>query len=129
MAGRPRIQHVSVPKTAGGHEEAKRFYVDLLGLKEVPIPSTLRHLDLIWYQIGDCEIHLYTNHSYHDGEGRHFCIEVDDLAGLRERFLQAGYPVEDTIDIPGRPRFNSYDPFGNMIEFTTIEYDYKQSQS
>ena len=43
------------------------------------------------------------------------------LAGLRARLTEAGYTPTDTIPIPGRPRFVCDDPFGNPIEFTTIE--------
>jgi catechol 2,3-dioxygenase-like lactoylglutathione lyase family enzyme len=56
------------------------------------------------------------------------CIEVEDLDEVRARLIAAGYTPEDTIAIPGRPRFFCRDPFGNRIEFTTIIDDYLKYQ-
>lgn len=121
---RPRIQHVSIPRPPGSHAEARAFYGGALGLEEVPVPESLRDRDLIWYQVGDCEIHLLAEEPQPDRSGRHFCLEVDDLDGLRARLEQAGYTTRDTTPIPGRPRFFCADPFGNSIEFTTITGNY-----
>lgn len=127
MAARPRIQHVSIPKPSGSHAEANAFYGDILGLQQAPIPTSLQHLDLIWYRLGDTELHLFTGKAG-DESGRHLCIEVDDVEALRGRLTAAGYSPEDTIAIPGRPRYFCRDPFGNSIEFTTIEGDYQELQ-
>lgn len=121
MSPRPRIQHVSLPRPSGSETQARAFYGDLLGLNEMAVPEALRHLDLIWYQLGNTELHLFAEDPLEDRSGRHLCIEVDDVAGLRERLLAAGCEPRDTIAIPGRPRFFCTDPFGNAIEFTTIE--------
>jgi catechol 2,3-dioxygenase-like lactoylglutathione lyase family enzyme len=58
-----------------------------------------------------------------DHSGRHYCLAVDDLDALRARLEAAGVSVVNDIPIPGRPRFFARDPFGNLIEFTTIEGD------
>ncbi len=128
MAARPRVQHVSIPKPAGSRAEATAFYSDILGLQEVPVPTSIQHLDLIWYGFGDQELHLFTGTTELDQSGRHLCIEVDDLTALREKLIAAGYSPEDTTAIPGRPRFFCGDPFGNRLEFTTIEGNYLDHQ-
>ncbi len=120
----PRIQHVSIPRPLGSHDQARAFYTHILGLTEVPPPQALKALDLVWYRLGDQELHLIAEEPRPDTSGRHFCIEVDDLMSIRQCLIDAGYVPEDTIDIPGRPRFFCRDPFGNSIEFTTILGDY-----
>jgi catechol 2,3-dioxygenase-like lactoylglutathione lyase family enzyme len=122
----PRIQHVSIPRPPGSDDQTRAFYAGVLGLTEVPLPPALQSLDLIWYRLGDTELHLFAEEPRADTSGRHLCIEVSDLAGLRQRLNDAGYTTEDTIEIVGRPRFFSRDPFGNSIEFTTILGDYLQ---
>ena len=117
---RPRIQHVSVPRPPGSQAQTRAFYSELLGLEEAPVPETIRHLDLIWYRLGDTELHLFTEEPLEDRSGRHFCIEVDDLEGMRRRLVAAGYEPWDPEPIHNRPRFFCLDPFGNRIEFTTI---------
>lgn len=121
--GRPRIQHVSIPRPPGSGEVTRAFYGALLGLAEAPVPHTIQHLDLIWYRLGDLELHLFVEAPQADHSGRHFCIEVDDVEAMRVRLREAGYEPRDTIPIPGRPRFFCRDPFGNDIEFTTIIQD------
>lgn len=120
---RPRVQHVSIPRPPGSDAQARAFYGDLVGLEEAEVPESIRHLDLVWFRLGDTELHLFAEEPIADRSGRHFCIDVDDLAGLRERLHTAGYEPRDTIPIPGRPRFFCRDPFGNDVEFTTIETD------
>jgi catechol 2,3-dioxygenase-like lactoylglutathione lyase family enzyme len=123
MASRPRIQHVSLPRPSGSEAATRAFYGDLLGLEEVAPPEALRQLDLIWYRLGNTELHMFAEPPLEvaDRSGRHLCIEVDDVNALRERLHSSGWATRDTIPIPGRPRFFCSDPFGNTIEFTTIE--------
>ncbi|HEU5103947.1 MAG TPA: VOC family protein [Roseiflexaceae bacterium] len=123
---RPRIQHVSIPRPPGSHAQTRAFYGELLGLQEKPVPASIQHLDLIWYNIGeDMELHLFTEEPLEDRSGRHFCMEVDDVQAMRERLASAGYEPRDTIAINNRPRFFCRDPFGNDIEFTTILGSYE----
>lgn len=126
---RPRIQHVSIPRPPGSHAQTRTFYGALLGLEEIPVPASIQQLDLIWYRLGETELHCFTEEMQADRSGRHFCIEVDDLESLRARLEAAGYTPRDPIAIPGRPRFFCRDPFGNDIEFTTIQHDYLDHDS
>ncbi|MFO7166430.1 MAG: VOC family protein [Chloroflexota bacterium] len=126
---RLRIQHVSVPRPSGSADQARRFYTDVLGLEEVSPPKALAHLDLVWYRIGDGELHLFAEDGADQRSGRHFCLEVDDLEAVRARLTAAGVAVEETIPIPGRPRFFCRDPFGNQIEVTTITGDYRSLEA
>ena len=117
----PRIQHVSIPVPADSIANARAFYVDLLQLDETPVPHALTSLDLLWFSLGDTELHLFIEESHADRSARHFCIAVDDVDSLKVRLEAAGVPVVGATPIPGRPRHFCRDPFGNLIEFTTIE--------
>ncbi len=122
-----RIQHVSIPRPPGSDEATRAFYGGLLGLHEVPPPRSLQSLGLIWFDLGGMELHCFTETpAGQDHSGRHFCLEVDDLEGLRARLEGAGVAVVGDIPIPGRPRYFLRDPFGNRIEVTTIEADYRE---
>lgn len=120
-----RLQHVSVPRLPGSdaHRRAVDFYQGLLGLKEIPKPSTFTDIDVTWFQIGDAEIHVYASDAGGPAPagGAHFCLVVEDLRVARQQLEAAGYACTVPTEIPGRPRFNSHDPFGNQIEFTVIE--------
>lgn len=119
----PHLHHVSVPRPHGSESAAvaRSFYTGLLGLPELAIPSTLSEDDLVWFAIGDSELHVFAEQPRTDTSGRHFCLRVADQAVIRAALLGAGFPTEDTTPIPGRPRFFTRDPFGNSIEITSLD--------
>ncbi len=125
------IQHVSIPRPPGpeSRQQAVGFFSGLLGLTEKPVPQSIQHLDLVWFQAGDVELHCFAEEPLHDPSGRHFCLVVEDLEATRQALLAAGYKPEDPDVIPGRPRFFCRDPFGNDIEFTTIQHNYLDHDS
>ena len=124
-----RLQHVSIPRPPGSEAQTRAFYGDLLGLREIPAPNSISDLEVIWFKISeDAELHCFREQPLEDPSIRHFCLVVDDLAGMRGKLSGAGFAPYDVEVIPGRPRFFCRDPFGNIIEFTTIEGDYLAKQ-
>ncbi len=115
-----RLQHVSVPRPRGSADAARRFYGGILGLEEIAVPATLAHLDLVWYRVGDDELHLFGDDRGAGHAAQHFCLHVDDVEALRRRMIAAGVAIGEEPEIPNRPRFTVRDPFGNLIEATTI---------
>lgn len=127
---RPRLQHASIIIPAGTQDQARAFYGGVLGLEEKEPPHSLAHLNLVWFAVGDgeMEIHCSPNGDPPAGtEQSHFCLVVDDLEGYRRRLEEAGAPITEAPPIPYRPRFFCRDPFGNMVELTTIERDYRDA--
>jgi catechol 2,3-dioxygenase-like lactoylglutathione lyase family enzyme len=124
-----RLQHVSVPRPAGAKadRQAIDFYAGVLGLKHVPAPRTFEgQIEVTWFRLGETEIHVY---AASPGEktrdsGAHFCLEVTDTTLARQTLEAAGYRCEDALAIPMRPRFYTWDPFGNSIEVTQVDGDY-----
>lgn len=97
-----------------------------MGLAEVKPPTSLSALDLIWFQLAEnTELHIMVEEpGGQDRSGRHFCLAVDDIVELRSRLEAAGITAVNDTPIPGRPRFFIRDPFGNLIEITSIEGNY-----
>jgi catechol 2,3-dioxygenase-like lactoylglutathione lyase family enzyme len=124
-----RIQHVSIPRPRGSEDTTRAFYGQLLGLEEVPCPKSIAHLDLIWFRLGDLEIHLFACDPFDDPTGRHFCFVVDDVQTASDRLAEAGYKPWWPEVIPGRPRFFCHDPFNNTLEFTKIEANYLELEA
>src|SRR2546429_3058488 len=119
------LQHVSLPIPDGRQADVRRFYGEVLGLTEVPVPRTLDGARLVWFAAGDgVELHFYPGEQA-AGSARHFCLAVDDLAEARRRLTEAGRQPYETTPIPNRPRFFCRDPFDNLIELTSIQGDYR----
>lgn len=124
-----QLQHVSIPRPPGSEAQTRAFYGDLLGLPEIVAPNSIQAAEVIWFKLGDdAELHCFREEPLGDSSNRHFCLVVDDVPGMRRKLAEAGYAPYDVETIPGRPRFFCRDPFGNIIEFTTIVGDYLELQ-
>jgi len=118
------LQHVSSPFADGGQATLHAFYGELLGLRELPTPSTLGHMELVWFAAGDgLELHFFRGKT-DPAAARHFCLDVEDLEETRRRLVDAGHEPYDDTPIPNRSRFFCRDPAGNLVEFTSIEGPY-----
>lgn len=97
----------------GGEARARAFYADVLGLKEVPKPANLAGRGGVWFEPG---VHLGVEADFRPARKAHPALEVEDLATLRQRCEEAGFPPLDDEPLPGYDRFYVYDPFGNRLE-------------
>jgi len=104
---------------ADGHDAARAFYGELLGLEERDVPPKLDPSQLVWFRVGgDLELHLFQSDEPAP-RAQHFCLRVhSSLDELRRKLEDAGVETQDTDEIVGRPRFFCRDPFGNRVELT-----------
>ncbi len=122
-----RLQHVSSPYPEGRQADVRAFYGKVLGLREISVPRTIEHMRLVWFSAGPDSIEMHFFPGVPDPEhSRHLCLEVEDIKATRRQLEAAGYKPYDDIPIPNRPRFFCRDPFGNLIEFTSILGDYQE---
>ncbi|HVS35936.1 MAG TPA: VOC family protein [Gemmataceae bacterium] len=108
-----QIDHVSVVVT--DVERSRRFYRDLLGLKEMPKPRTFDFV-VLWFDLGNMHIHLLLKDKEDALSPRHFALRVADVAAARTWFAERGVEMQETTPIPGADRFFIHDPDGNRIE-------------
>jgi catechol 2,3-dioxygenase-like lactoylglutathione lyase family enzyme len=99
-------------------ERAKRFYANVLGLKEKPRPDF--DFPGAWYDLGDCELHLMvTSEALTPADSRprrdhHIAFRVDDLEETRRSLREAGLTFRESSS--GMPSVFVRDPDGNLIE-------------
>ncbi len=108
-----QIDHVSVVITDVAR--SRRFYRDLLGLKEIARPRTF-DFTVLWFDLGNQHLHLLLKERADTLSPRHFALRVADAAAAREYFRGHGVPIQETTLIPGADRFFVADPDGNRIE-------------
>lgn len=115
------VDHVQITIPLGSEDAARAFYLDFLGLTEVPKPETLVGRGGFWMQTGNLPIHVGTEPVWDRLQTKaHVAFAVEDVDTWRAAFDQAGYDVIESVAIPGRDRFESRDPFGNRIEFISL---------
>ena len=137
------LHHVgmSVPSL----DEARRFYVDLLGFEELGGGEFDRDSDIdqimaldgaaakaAFLAFGDFKIEMFefaAPAQGRDDAGRpvhlhgisHFCLDVSDVLGLHARLKSAGMRFHsDPVDKAGVRTCYGRDPFGNVIELQEI---------
>ena len=107
------IDHCSVIVTDVA--ASRRFYGELLGLKEIPPPRTFDFVAL-WFDLGGTYLHLLQKPIPDTISARHFCLHVSDIASARAHVATQKIPIDETVKIPGAERFFIRDPDGNRIE-------------
>ena len=111
--GITHIDHCSVIVTDVA--KGRRFYGEVLGLREIPAPKEFDFVAL-WYDLGGTYLHLLLKDKPDTISPRHFCLHVVDAAAARDHFRRLGVPVEETVKIAAADRFFVRDPDGNRIE-------------
>jgi catechol 2,3-dioxygenase-like lactoylglutathione lyase family enzyme len=110
------IHHVQVAIPAGGEEQARRFYGELLGFEEIEKPPNLRPRGGVWFRTGNLELHLGVDPAFRPATKAHVAFQVTNLARLRERLIAANYTIAIDEPLAGYDRFYVNDPFGNRME-------------
>ena len=108
-----QIDHVSVVVT--DIERSRRFYRDVLGLKEIAKPRTFDFV-VLWFDLGNQQLHLLLKDRPDTISPRHFALRVANAAVARSYFRSQGISTQETTPIPGADRFFVADPDGNRIE-------------
>ncbi|MFN8708225.1 MAG: VOC family protein [Planctomyces sp.] len=118
---------------------SRRFYVELLGMQDVPRPAfSFRGA---WFRAGATLLHLIEEHDlsgpagigHHlekrSGRNHHFAFEVDDAADAAATLKKLGVPlVEDAKRRPdGAVQVFLADPDGHVIELCTSVFNSPQN--
>jgi catechol 2,3-dioxygenase-like lactoylglutathione lyase family enzyme len=111
------IDHVQLLMPVRGELEARRFYGELLGLREVEKPAALADRGGCWFAgPGGAAIHIGLDQRFIPARRAHVCLIVADLTAAREALATGGAAIlEDDANL-GIARCYTADPFGNRIE-------------
>jgi catechol 2,3-dioxygenase-like lactoylglutathione lyase family enzyme len=111
-----RFNHVQLAMPRGLEEQARRFYCDVLGLREIPKPDSLVARGGAWFELGAAQLHLGVEAEFRPANKAHVALDVDDFDALAARCRAAGYEPRTDANVPGVRRFFIDDPFGNRLE-------------
>ena len=108
-----RLDHVQLAIPIGAEEEARAFYVGVLGLIEVPKPAAMAARGGAWFEAGDVRIHVGAEEPFVPARKAHPALV---MRGLRDFISRSGLDAEWNDEIQGLVRCHIADPFGNRIE-------------
>ena len=112
-----RLHHVNISLSTDQVANARAFYCDLLGLREIPKPESLRANGGFWLELAGQEIHISIEDDVNRRKTKaHIAFQVADIAAWRFKLEAAGFALLEGSLIPGYQRFETRDPFGNRLE-------------
>jgi catechol 2,3-dioxygenase-like lactoylglutathione lyase family enzyme len=112
-----RLHHVQLAMPAGREDDARAFFVGVLGMTEIDKPPVLAARGGAWFRDGGFEIHLGVEAEFAPARKAHPGLVVDDLDEAARRVATTGQDVTWDTEFPGFRRFYAHDPFGNRLEF------------
>ena len=119
------LDHVQVAAPAGCEAAARRFYGELLGLREVEKPGALRGRGGVWFALGGgAQLHVGVADPFSPALKAHPGLRVSGVAAieaLADRLRGGGAPVTWDEELAGVRRFFTADPFGNRLEVLVAE--------
>jgi catechol 2,3-dioxygenase-like lactoylglutathione lyase family enzyme len=116
------IDHVQIAAPPGCEPAARRFYGELLGLRELPKPAALAARGGVWFAVGSTgqQLHIGVEFDHVPARKAHPAFAAGDADGLAARLEAAGHPVRWDAELPGVRRFYVDDPWGNRIEVLAL---------
>lgn len=118
-----RVDHVQITVPPGDEAlaEARRFYLEVLGLSEIEAPQVVQRLRGFWLAIGGQSLHVgFQDDIDRSTHNAHFACEVPDVEAWRAHLDRHVVKHVTPVELPGWDRIQLRDPFGNMIELLQV---------
>jgi catechol 2,3-dioxygenase-like lactoylglutathione lyase family enzyme len=112
-----QLDHLQIAAPEGCEAAARDFYGNLLGLREIEKPESLRARGGCWFVCGSQQLHIGVEKDFRPAKKAHPAFAASNLNDLRQALLARGAKVTDDASIPGVRRFHTEDPWGNRLEF------------
>ena len=115
------IDHVQLAMPAGQEDQARTFYVSILGFTEISKPVELAKRGGAWFQSQNVQLHLGVEADFRPARKAHPAFLVSDLDSLIAKVQRGGYETDTSQPaLEGYKRAHVFDPFGNRIELMQI---------
>jgi len=113
-----RIDHVQITAPRAREREARHFYANVLGLRELERPRTLP-ASALSFALGEAtELHVVlVDDPLRPQLSDHFAVAVDDLETVKRQLADHNVSYNPSPVRAGYERVFVRDPFGNRIEF------------
>jgi catechol 2,3-dioxygenase-like lactoylglutathione lyase family enzyme len=111
------VDHVQLAAPPGSEDRLRAYYVDVLGMAEMPKPTVLAARGGCWFQAGAVQLHLGIEPDFRAAKKAHPGLRVTGIEAYAARLEALGAPVTWDDNLPGHRRFYSEDPVGNRLEF------------
>jgi hypothetical protein len=118
------IDHVQLAAPPGCEADARRFFGEVLGLRELPKPAAHAVRGGLWFQCGGQQIHIGVEEDFRPAKKAHPALRLRDEAAIeavKARLKAADIVTRDDNEIEDAAGFFADDPWGNRLEFVTAK--------
>jgi catechol-2,3-dioxygenase len=115
-----KLDHIQICIPLGKENEARKFYLDILGFNEIPKPIELLNNGGFWCEAGGIRLHIGVEDETNNSK-RHPAFEVENLDEVKQYLISKNIQLKEDTQISGVKRFSIFDPFGNRIELLEKE--------
>ncbi len=115
-----QLHHVTISISPRGIAQARMFYGEILGFKEIPrVANPLSPSEEgLWFQVGERQLHIAIEHfPERINTMAHVAYRVSNVDELIARLKANAFVCDEAIVLNGHRRTKLRDPFGNRIEF------------
>jgi catechol 2,3-dioxygenase-like lactoylglutathione lyase family enzyme len=112
------IDHAQIMIPPGGEDAARKFYGELLGMREIEKPEELRKRGGVWFLAGNRQLHIGVEAPgvERTATRAHVAYAVTRFDAMRARIEGAGVAIKEGENVGNLRRFELRDPFGNRVE-------------
>lgn len=111
------IDHLQIAIPKDSEFEAKKFYCEILGLKEIPKPEALAKRRGFWLANENFSLHVGVEENFKPSKKSYIAFLVRDLNEAKEALLSKKIKVKEDFTYEKINRFYIFDTFGNRLEF------------
>jgi catechol 2,3-dioxygenase-like lactoylglutathione lyase family enzyme len=111
------VDHVQLAAPPGSEDRLRAYYVDVLGMTEIPKPPVLAARGGCWFQAGAVQLHLGIEEDFRPARKAHPGLRVVGIEAYAARLAAKGATVTWDDNLPGHRRCYAHDPVGNRLEF------------
>ncbi|MFL0475681.1 VOC family protein [Priestia aryabhattai] len=111
------IDHIQLAAPKGSEEEARNFFIKVLGFKELEKPENLKKRGGVWFGFANYQVHIGIENPFSPAKKAHPAFQVENIHLLKDHLRNNNIHYIEDDNLPGAERFYMDDPFGNRLEF------------
>ncbi|MFF1747022.1 VOC family protein [Streptomyces mirabilis] len=111
------VDHVQLAAPPGSEDFLRGYYVEVLGMAEIPKPPVLAARGGCWFRAGAVQLHVGIEKDFRPAKKAHPGLRVTGIEAFAARLRAHEAEVTWDDNLPGYRRFYSEDPVGNRLEF------------
>ena len=114
------LHHIQLAMPPNKEDQARDFYIEVLGFEETDKPATLQDRGGVWFKCSGIEVHLGIEDPFVPARKAHPAFRVASLDQTVRHLQLRNIRFRRDVDLPAFRRVFINDPFGNRIELLEV---------